>query len=69
MPADQAPRLREARCLERFVRNYLEYRRTLPHAGIRAALRRAWQDPVLPYLVRKRRIIQWPISSRRTPST
>jgi hypothetical protein len=51
--AADKPRFRQAWWPERFVRNYLNYRRTLPKAGTWAAVRWALQDPVLPYLVKK----------------
>ena len=44
---------RQASWPERFIRNYREYRRILPRAGVWAALRWAWQDPVLPFLIGK----------------
>jgi len=44
---------RHASWPERFVRNYLDYRRTLPRAGRSAAVRWALEDPVQPYLVKK----------------
>ena len=50
----QPKMFREAWYPERLVRNYLDYRRVAPRAGVGAALRWAFEDPVLPYFVRRR---------------